>query len=303
MATTRELFREAAKAQGISGVDFTPPTDHQLLANGVRLHYVDWGGKGFPILFLHGGGQTCRTWDMTIAQIRKKYRCYALDQRNHGHSEKVPDFNPSPEATREDVRGVVEALGLKQFVLVGMSMGGLNTIAYSAKYPKELKAVVIVDVTPTIKRRGANEISNFSRPVEWSSIDEAVAAAIKFNPLRPSAHLRYSLTHSLRQRDDGKWVWKHARPDRAESQSEQERKQMAVRREALWKGVPKISCPTLVCHGSKSKVIDRKLAERLAHTLPQGEVVTIKGASHTVQGDKPKEFVAALTKFLAQHNI
>lgn len=301
MATTTQLFREAAKVQGISGVDFTPPTDHQLIANGIRLHYVDWGGSGFPILFLHGGGQTCRTWDMTIVQIRKRYRCFALDQRNHGDSEKVPDFSISPGAGREDVRGVVEALGLKQFVLVGMSMGGLNTIAYAAKYPKELRAIAIVDVTPTVKPAGAHEIGNFSRPVEWSSIDEAVKAAVKFNPLRPPAHLRYSLMHALRQRDDGRWVWKHARPDRAEQQSAAERKKMTARLEPLWKEVPNIPCPALVCHGSKSKVINRKLAERLAQTLPKGEVVTIKGASHTVQGDKPKEFVAALSKFLAEH--
>ena len=75
------------------------------------------------------------------------------------------------------------------------------------------------------------------------------------------------------------------------------------RAEVLWKAVATISSPTIVFHGDKSKVIDRSLAEKLAKTLQKGEVVTIAGAGHTVQGDKPKEFVAELTRFLGRQGI
>lgn len=305
MSTIAELFQEAAKSQGLTGLDFSQPQDGYFERKGLRFHYVDWGGSGFPIVFLHGGGQTCRTWDMSIVQIRGKYRCYALDQRNHGDSAKVKDVQVGPYEMREDARAFVKHLGLKQFVLVGMSMGGLNALAYASKYRKELKALCIVDVTPTIRPEGAKEIANFSRPVELSSIDEAVEAAIKFNPLRPPAHLRYSLMHALRQREDGKWVWKHQRPgDQRQpgEQTDEEHKTMTARYEKLWKDVAKIDCPALVFHGSKSQVINRELAEKLALGL-HGEVVTIEGAGHTVQGDQPKLFIAELAKFLSKHKI
>jgi pimeloyl-ACP methyl ester carboxylesterase len=299
MPSTTDLFIAAAKTHSIQGYDFTEPSHHFVEANGLRFHYVDWGGSGVPILFLHGGNQTCRTWDMVCVQIRNKYRCYALDQRNHGDSDKTPTATITPFEQREDVHGVVTKLGLRDFVLVGMSMGGLNALAYAPKYPEGLRALVIVDVTPTIRQEGAREIASFTRPQEFNSIEEVLEQAVKFNPLRPREHLHYSLVHALKQRPDGKWVWKHQRPDAPQQPpTEAERDALISRYQPLWDEVSKIPCPTLVIHGGASKVIHREDGERLAKAVPKGEVVTIPGAGHTVQGDKPKEFVAELTRFL-----
>ena len=302
MVTTTDLFVEAAKTHGIEGLDFTEPNHHHVTSNGLRMHYVDWGGQGTPILFLHGGGQTCRTWDMTAVQLRSNYRCYALDQRNHGDTDKSASPDIDPYDHREDIRGAVEALGLQSFVMVGMSMGGLNTIAYASKYPKELQAVVIVDVGPTIRKEGGAQIGNFSRIPGFDSMEDAIEQAVKFNPLRPRAHLHYSLLHSLRQEPDGKWVFKHQlpgdRPEQPEQAGEPEQERMRSRFEKLWDDVPKITSPTLLIHGGESKVIFREGAEEVVAKLPKGSLVTIPGAGHTVQGDKPKEFVAELTKFL-----
>ncbi len=300
MPTTLELMKEVAATQGIAGVDFREPSHHMLIANDLRFHYVDWGGTGFPILFLHGGGQTCRTWDMVCLQLREKYRCYALDQRNHGDSEKTSWTDSGFTNQRLDIRGVIEALGLEDFAIVGMSMGGLNTMAYASEYHDGLRAVTLVDVTPTTHYEGAREIGHFSRPREFASVEAALEEAKKFNPLRPPVHLHYSLLHSLRQRPDGKWVWKHERigPVPTDQQAGTQEEGITRRFEVLWNEVPKISCPTLIIHGRESKVIHREDAERLAKAIPEGEVVTIPGAGHTVQGDKPKEFVAELRKFL-----
>ena len=104
-------------------------------------------------------------------------------------------------------------LGLKRLALVGMSMGGLYTIAYSGRYPGRLLAVAIVDVGPTLQRKGFDDVGNFIRGRrEFDSIDDALEYAHQFNPLRPKAHLRYSLLHALKQRDDGRWTWKYGQP-------------------------------------------------------------------------------------------
>lgn len=299
MTATSDLFVAAAKTHGIEGVDFTEPANHDVMVRGLRFHYVDWGGDGQPVLFLHGGGQTARTWDLVCVQIRKQYRCYALDQRNHGDTDKASSTENDRAEMCEDVRAFVEAIGLDRFVLVGMSMGGANTMAYASKYPERLRAVVIVDVTPTVRQEGVRQISDFNVAQEFASVEEALERAVQFNPARPRAHLHYSLIHALRQRPDGRWVWKRERlpQERKETTAEQWDKMRAVS-ELLWDEVPKIPCPTLVVHGGDSKVIHREHADRLARTIPNATAVTIPGAGHTVQGDRPKEFVAALTGFL-----
>jgi pimeloyl-ACP methyl ester carboxylesterase len=306
MVTAPELFKEAARAHGIEGVDFSEPGHSSVTVQGLTFHCVDWGGSGTPILFLHGGNQTCRTWDMVCVQIRKQYRCYALDQRNHGDTDKVPDFKIDPLIMAEDVRGVVRALGLREFVLVGMSMGGLNTMAYASKYPAELKAAVIVDVAPTVLQGGADQVTgqpsnSILQYQEFLSMEDAVEKAVKFNPLRPTVHLHYSLIHALTQRPDGMFVWKaQLRGTGGGQMKAEERQEMHQRFEGLWGQVPKILCPTLVIHGEKSRVMNSELRDKLARMLPKGEAVTIPGAGHTVQGDKPKEFVAELTRFLTR---
>lgn len=312
MPTLDQLFHQAANAHGIQAKDFSQPSRHFINANGLRFHYVDWGGSGVPILFLHGGNQTARTWDLVCVQLRDRYHCYALDQRNHGESDKVAEGPSASAEQREDIRGVVEALGLPKFVLVGMSLGGFNTMAYASKYPERLRAVVIVDVSPTVLPQGARRIAEFTRRSEFASFEEAVAYSLKSNPRRTADHLRYSLTFALGQRPDGVWTWKHQRPFRgaqsggaAGPPAAQQPTQPAQPppnglgdRAALWQEVTKIPCPTLIVRGGNSEIMSVENAERLARAIPRATLVTVPGATHNVQGDDPKQLTVELARFL-----
>ncbi|MEE9285607.1 MAG: alpha/beta hydrolase [Dehalococcoidia bacterium] len=300
---THAALLEAAQAFDLEALDFSPPKEGDVQANGLRLHYLDWGGAGTPVLFLHGGNQTAHTWDLVCLQLRGEYRCLALDQRGHGESEAARDGEGSPFVQREDVREAIEAMGLERLALVGMSMGGLNSIAYAGRYPDRLLALTIVDVGPTIQRQGFDETGKFLQERrEFDSIDDAVEYAHRFNPLRPKAHLRYSLLHALRQRDDGRWAWRYDQPQRQMSKEEREKQAQQVLEtyEKLWEEVPRIPCPTLVVQGSESHVFRREDAEKLAATLPRGRAITIQGAGHTVQGDQPRAFAQALRGFLRE---
>jgi pimeloyl-ACP methyl ester carboxylesterase len=297
-----EVLVEAARSFDLVFEDTTPPRDDFLDSRGLRMHYLDWGQEGRPkLLFLHGGGQTAHTWDFTCLQLRHDYHCYALDQRGHGDTGHEDEVGADTYVQREDVRGAVEALGLDQFVLIGMSMGGMNTIAYAGEYARTLKGAVIVDVSPTTRDEGTREISQFvgARPA-FSSLEEAIESAHRFNPLRPKEHLKYSLLHNLREDPDGKWRWKYDRGPRPQVDAEEFRAQRRARSERLWAEVPKITCPVLVVHGGESKVQKLEDAERLRDRLPDARLVSIPGAGHTVQGDRPKEFAAALRGFLQE---
>ena len=94
------MLRQAVAIAGLDPVEITLPHDHQLIIGNLRFHYLDWGGSGHPLLFLHGGGINAHTWDVLTLMLRDRYRCIALDQRGHGDSEWSPviDYAWKPRA-------------------------------------------------------------------------------------------------------------------------------------------------------------------------------------------------------------
>ena len=206
-----------------------------------------------------------------------------------------PTPNYSIAAQREDVKGFAEAAGLGQFVLVGMSMGAINGLAYAITHPETLSALVLIDAGPNVRRPGSSRIRNFvNGGAEPSSLEAIIERALAFNPRRDPVVLRRSLMHNLRQQEDGNWVWKYDRQRFQQMGGDQH----AAERRGLADGLARVSCPTLVVRGAESDVFHDEDAERLATGLPNGRWIKIPKAGHTVQGDNPKDLVAALREFL-----
>ncbi len=292
----RDHLQSTSVRAGFSFEDVVLPDERRIGANGLQLRYLDWGSEGKrPILFLHGGALTAHTWDLCCLALRDDYHCLALDQRGHGDSDWAPDADYSLVAQREDVKGFAEAIGLDRFVLVGMSMGAINGLAYAIAHPETLSALVLIDAGPNVRRPGSSRIRNFvNGGAEPSSLEAIIERALEFNPRRDPLILRRSLMHNLRRQEDGNWVWKY---DRRRFQA-MGGDQHAVERRSLADGLAKVTCPTLVVRGAESDVFHDEDAERLAAGLPAGRWVKIPKAGHTVQGDNPKDLVAALREFL-----
>ena len=124
---------DAAKEVGVHVADPREPEDRYVDVDGLKLHYLDWGGDGKPkMLCLHGAAQNAHMWDFTALAYCDRYHVLSLDQRGHGDSGWAPDEDYGRDAHQRDISGFVEALGLDNFVLVGLSMGGSNAIAYTA---------------------------------------------------------------------------------------------------------------------------------------------------------------------------
>ena len=68
----------------------------------------------------------------------------------------------------------------------------------------------------------------------------------------------------------------------------------------MWSAVDRLACPVLVVHGGASDLLTAEMAERLA-ARAHAELVTIEGASHSVAGDRPEEFFAAVAPFVKAH--
>ena len=291
-----QMFRTALEIANLKPSAVTLPEDRQVIIGSMRFHYLDWGGVASPILFLHGGGLNAHTWDVVSVMLRDRYHCIALDQRGHGDSEWSPVNDYAVESQLADVEGFINQLRLANPVLVGQSMGGLNSIAYAIRHSREMRGLVVVDVGPEINPAGTQRIREFASTPELDSPDAFLERAVKFNPLRNPAVLKRSLYYNLRQTPAGKWALKH---DQRRG-SEEYTRIATAQRERLAQQIPQISCPTLIVRGALSDVLTDDAADKFARSLPKGRWVRVENAGHNVQGDNPAGLLEVLLPFLRE---
>jgi esterase len=299
LAKELTMFRTALEIAGLPPNVAALPEDHQTIVGAMRFHYLDWNGSGAPIVFLHGGGLTAHTWDCVAATLRDRYRCVALDQRGHGDSEWSPVIDYRIASHVGDIEGFIDAIRLERPILVGQSMGGLNSIAYATRHSDRMRAMVIVDVAPEISAPGADRIRDFASTPELDSPEAFLERAVKFNPLRNPAVLRRSLHYNLRETPAGRWTFKHDQRRRTDDAM----RSFAEDRRRLASEVSKIKCPTLIVRGALSDVLTDASAEKFARSLPNGRWVRIEKSGHNVQGDNPRALLDAMGTFFGEVGI
>jgi esterase len=296
LSTSEQLdhLRLAAKIAGIEVGPLVLPEERDVVVRGLKLHYLDWGTCGPPILFLHGGCLTAHTWDLVCLPLRRTYRCLALDQRGHGESAWPPDGDYGTEAFVGDIEALVEQLQLHQPVLVGQSLGALNALTYAARHADEMTALVVVDAGPQVRQGDTKRISDFiSATADLHSLEEFVERARAFNPRRDPRLLRRSLLHNLRRLPDGRFTRKSDPRLPAAFGAN-----FAERLNRLDEVIDAITCPTLVLRGAQSEVQSDQDAESLAQRLLHGSWMRVEGAGHTIQGDNPRALSDAVEGYL-----
>ncbi|MBA3773946.1 MAG: alpha/beta hydrolase [Ramlibacter sp.] len=294
MSDYLENLQLATELAGFGSIELVPPTAHQIVLGSMRFRYLDWGSNGRPVIFLHGGGLNAHTWDLVCLSLRAHYHCLALDLRGHGESDWSPECDYSIEAEVKDLEAFVDALGLEDFVLVGMSLGGLSAIAYAGRHSLKMSGLVLVDVGPKINLAAAERIRRFMISAdELESINQIVAATAQASALRQQRVLRYRLFYNLRPLPDGKWTWKYDQRRWRRTKA----RDMVAGSTRLWADVRRIQCPTLVVRGAMSDVFRDEDAEQLARELLSGRWVRVENAGHNVQSDAPRALVRALQDF------
>ena len=118
-----------------------PYQDRFLTVNGLRLHYLDWGGEGKqPFIMVHGIGRVAHSFDHIAPRFAANYHIYAIDMRGHGDSGWSPEGAYLVEDHAKDLEAFVEQLNLRNVVLLGNSTGGRVVQVYAGMHPSEAKA-------------------------------------------------------------------------------------------------------------------------------------------------------------------
>ena len=125
-------------------IDKSPHTKGVVTANGIKLHYLDWGGKGKVLLFLAGVGNSAHIFDDIAPKFTDRFRVLALTRRGHGQSDKPATGYDLPTLT-EDIRQFLDQMRIKRVTLVGHSFAGDEITRFAALYPERVDKLVYLD--------------------------------------------------------------------------------------------------------------------------------------------------------------
>jgi pimeloyl-ACP methyl ester carboxylesterase len=293
------LFGENAAEYGLP-FD-RPPAVRRVfaeVAGGRRLSALAWQDRDPELVLLHGGAQNAHTWD-TVAMVLDR-PLVAIDLPGHGHSDGPGDRREGPLDARGnaiDVAAAIRQLAPAAQAVVGMSLGGLTTIALAAEAPELVRKVVLVDVLPGIKAQRARHITDFvDGPASFASLDELLERTARYNPERSRSSLRRGILHNAEQQPDGTWVWRWARHRRPAAASPAAAG--GTRFGELWEALSSVAVPLLLARGLRpDSVLDDDDERELLRRLPSAHVVHVAEAGHSLQGDTPLELAAIIVNF------
>jgi pimeloyl-ACP methyl ester carboxylesterase len=262
---------------------------------GRSLSALVWGEGAPELVLLHGGAQNAHTWDTVALALDRPLA--AVDLPNHGHSDGGRAGSFGPRAAAEDVAVAIEALAPGAKAVVGMSLGGLTSIALADHRPDLVRSLVLVDVTPGVDDRKAKEIIDFvDGPPSFASFDDLLARTIEFNPTRTESSLRRGILHNAVQQEDGSWVWRWAR---FRGGAEPGATRPMHEFENLWEAVSRVQVPLMLVRGMRPQsVVDDADEAELRRRQPDARIEHVEEAGHSVQGDAPVELARLIDSFV-----
>lgn len=268
--------------------------DGWLDVAGLRLHYLDWGGAGRPVLFLHGGSAHAHWWDFTLPHLAARYRCVALDLRGHGESEQPSDGDYRLAAHAADVAEVVRALGLASGGVVGHSFGGWVAMVYAANAGDRIGALAVLDSRASIGVRSARMLEALRKlpHTRYPSSDEAIARfrLLPADTTADPARIAHVAAHGIVRDADGAY---RPRFDR--------RALTGAGAQDLTPYLRATRCPILAVRAADSEIVDAGALDAYRQAVPSVQVAEIADAHHHLMLDQPECLAAILDRFLSRH--
>ncbi len=277
-----------------------PYTHREVTANGIRFHLLDYGGKGNPtnkrtMLCLHGGGANAHWFDLVAGAFTPDHHVLALDLRGHGDSAWADPPIYTYDHYVDDVGKVIEALDLRDFVLMGHSMGGMVSLLHASspveQRAQRIKALIVIDSTLRITAAHVEGMNARGKHPgrAFATLDDYVAR-FKLRPVETMADqitLDYIARQSARQFEDGQWRHKI------------DRNAMATRtpRDGVphWKD---IKIPALLVKAALSRRLSPQIITDTQAICPHVELVEVSQSEHHITLDNPAEFTQVVRPFL-----
>jgi N-formylmaleamate deformylase len=254
-----------------------------LAANGIRQHYLRYGGKGPPLVLLPGITSPAVTWNFVGERLGECFDTYIFDARGRGLSSGGKDLDYGLDAMADDVAAAIDALELTGVLLVGHSMGARTAMRASRRHSLPVRRLVLVD--PPVSGPGRRP---YPSPLPWY-IDSIRMAAqgCGIEQMRP--YLPTWSDEQLRLRAE----WLHTCEEAAIVRSYHDLNEADVHAD-----LPHIQTPTLLIVAGGADVVRPEESAEMVRLCPALSVRTVSNAGHMIPWDNFEGFFATLLPFL-----
>ena len=273
-----------------------PATSRFVEAGGLRLHYLDYGTEGRPaMLCVHGGAANAHWFDFVAGSLTADYHVRAMDHRGHGDSQWADPPNYSYEDYAAEINELVTKLDLRDFVLVGHSMGGKTSLTYAATYPGRAARLVVIDsnMSMTSERLTQMQLLGQKERKPYATRDEFVSkfhVRPKGTNARPEV-LQHIALACCKQLPEGSW--RHKFDPHVHSEHK------AIDTFACWE---RIRIPALLIKADLSERVTPQICAEIKARCPTMEFAEVANSHHHVTLDNPAGYVSTVKAFLARHS-
>jgi len=253
-----------------------------IRSKDVELFYDLTGPEGAPVVaFSNSIGTTLEMWDRQVPALSDRYRCVRYDTRGHGRSP-VVDRPITIEDLANDLAGLLDALGIEQAHIVGLSLGGMTAQAFGARHPERAQSLVLM-ATSAYLPHGWNERAAIVRANGMGAIVEAVLARW-FTPDFAAVHPE--AVEPLRAR------FLQNDPKGYAACCE------AIRDMDLRPSNAALTQPTLIIAGADDPATPVTMMEEIRTRIPQAELIVLPRAAHILAVERPEAVNRHLAAFL-----
>lgn len=258
--------------------------NHYTVVDGYRIHYYTLGPEsGHPVVLVHGLGGRAEDWEKLAPYLRKAgYRVYLPDLPGFGQSEKPANFSYSVTDQSKIVVGFLNAVGLKQVVLGGWSMGGWIVQLVAANNPDRISRLMLFDSAGLYMRPEWD--TKLFTPISPAEIEKLDKLLMPHPPKLPDFVAR----DILRVSREHSWIM-HRSLDT-----------MLQGRETTDALLQQLKMPVLIVWGEQDQITPLAEGEKMHKLIPQSQMDVVAGCGHLAPNECAKVIGPEVIRFLAQ---
>jgi pimeloyl-ACP methyl ester carboxylesterase len=256
---------------------------------GARLFYTDTGGAGVPVVLLHAATGNTSAWQyQTRAFATAGYRLIAYDRRGWGRT--VVDPNGPAGTGADDLRGLLDSLGLDRVHVVATAGGGFVAFDFALSFATRLRSLVVADSIGGVRDKEILDLETRIRPPQFDALPPEV------RELSPGYR-------AANPEGTQRWVdiEKESRPSRSGASTLQLAYSTPMRNQLTLSLFEQIRTPALLLTGGADMTAPPALMKILASHIPNAEFLVVPNAGHSVYWEEPELFNGTVLDFIRKH--
>jgi len=251
---------------------------------GVRIWYVDTGGSGVPVVFMHAATGSSRVWEHQVpAFAAAGYRFIAYDRRGWGRSV-IDPAGPQPGSAADDLLALMDHLRIDRFHLVGTAAGAFASLDFALSFPQKLRSLVVANSIGGVQDEDFLALGRRLRPPQFDALPPEVReVGPSYRAANPEGTRRWRDLEQM------------SRPAGSSAPAQ------TMRNRLSFSLLETIKVPTLLIAGGADLYAPPPVMRLFADRIKDSEFVIVPDAGHSAYWEQPEVFNRAVLDFIRKH--